>query len=93
MAGQKKGAKKAEKKAGKLQDSKEDKPPAPEPGEEANVALQENIPEPEHNYIDKTEKNVNLKISAVADFANYSVDIREIFFRPTLMYESRTHTL
>lgn len=34
---------------------------------------------------------MNLKVSAVADFARYEVDLREIFFKPTRMYESRTH--
>ena len=42
--------------------------------------------------MDKTEKQVNLKVSCVADFARYEVETREIFFKPTRMYESRTHT-
>lgn len=55
------------------------------------MALEESVAEPNHNVVDKTDKNVNLKVSAVADFVRYEVDVREIFFKPTLMYTSRVH--
>jgi len=55
--------------------------------------LEEPLPEPDHAIIEKTEKAVKLKVTATADFARYDVETREIFFKPTLMYTSRTHTL
>lgn len=33
-----------------------------------------------------------MKVSAVSDYAKYEVDVKEIYFKPTLMYTSRTHT-
>ena len=73
-------------------DSKDDKPPPSLPGEEANKSLEEAVNEPDHTSIDKTEKNVQLKVSAVADYARYEVATKEIFFKSTLMYTSRVHT-
>ena len=92
-AGQnKKGAKKADKKQGKKDEKVDDKPPVPQPGEEANRPLQEPIPEPDHSIIDKTDKNYTLKINAVADYARYELSTKEIFFKNTLMYTSRTYS-
>ncbi|EGR28756.1 hypothetical protein IMG5_169530, partial [Ichthyophthirius multifiliis] len=91
----KKPGKKADKKPlKKLQEEsdKEDKPPAPLPGEIANIQFEEPIQEPECQIIEKTETNVTLKTSAISDYAKYEVDTREIFFKPTLIYTSRTHT-
>ncbi len=42
--------------------------------EEANIPFEETLPEPEFKFIDKTERSINLKLSAVADFARYEVD-------------------
>jgi len=55
------------------------------------MALEESVPEPEFKEIEKTEKNIPLKINAVSDFARYEVDTREIYFKPTLMYTTRIH--
>ena len=54
--------------------------------------MEEAVNEPDHTSIDKTEKNVQLKVSAVADYARYEVATKEIFFKSTLMYTSRVHT-
>jgi hydrocephalus-inducing protein len=70
---------------------KEERPPLPQPGERADIAYDEPILEPENTIVDKTEKNVILKASAVSDYAKYEVSSREIFFKPTLMYTSRSH--
>lgn len=84
----KKGAKKADKKNPKKPEEilKDEGPPPPKKGEEACIPYEEPIPEPEHTILDKTDKIVSLKVSAVSDFSRYEVDTREIFFKPTLMY-------
>lgn len=41
--------------------------------------------------IDKTDKAITLKSSAVADYARYDIDTKAINFLPTLMYTSRVH--
>lgn len=61
----------------------------------ANVSLQEPVPEPKYEVIGEEEpKEYILKVSATADLARYDEDIvqRHIFFKPTLMYTSRTHS-
>lgn len=89
-ASNKKGAKK-DNKAKKGEEPKEEKPPAPQPGERADIAFDEPVLEPENAIVEKTEKNVILKVSAVSDYAKYEVESREIFFKSTLMYTSRTY--
>lgn len=86
-AASKKAPKKDNKK--KVEEPKEEKPPAPLPGERADVAYNEPVLEPENVIVDKTEKNVTLKASAISDYAKYEISSREINFKPTLMYTSR----
>ena len=98
LAKQKPGAKKAapvekkkeEKKKQALE--KEDiAMPVIDPNEEANIPIEDPVVEPEHAIIDKTEKTLTLKTSAVADYARYEVESKEVFFKPTLMYTSRSY--
>lgn len=92
-AANKKGAKKDSKaKKGDEALGVFDKPPPPLAGERADVAYEDCVLEPENTIIDKTEKNISLKVSAISDFAKYEVDTKEILFKPTLMYTSRTHS-
>lgn len=86
----KKGAKKDNKNK-KVELPQEEKPPVPLPGERADIAFDEPVLEPENTIVDKTEKNVTLKVSVISDYAKYEVDSREIFFKQTLMYTSRNH--
>ena len=64
--------------------------PAMEHGEEANIPIEDQIPEPKFKEIDKTEKNITLKCLGVSDYASYECDINEIYFKATLMYTVRT---
>jgi hypothetical protein len=41
--------------------------------------------------VEKTEKNLSLKASAVSDYAKYEIQSRKIDFLPTMMYTSRVH--
>jgi len=59
--------------------------------EEPSVELIETIPEPEFEKVEGSEKSVPLKTSLVADYAKYQCEVREIEFRPTLMYASCTY--
>ena len=91
--GAKKDAKKPAPKGGKgVEKEPEDLPPRPDPNEEADMRLEEPIPEPEHQLIEKTEKNLTLKANAVSDYVKYDCETREIFFAPTLMFTSRIFT-
>lgn len=89
---QKKGSKKESKKAAKKEEGKEeDKAPLPSPGEEANMALEEPVKEPEYKEVEKTEKSTVLRVSAVSDYVRYEANTREVYFKPTTMYSSRVH--
>eukprot|EP00825_Cyclidium_porcatum_P002075 TRINITY_DN1095_c0_g1_i4.p1 TRINITY_DN1095_c0_g1~~TRINITY_DN1095_c0_g1_i4.p1 ORF type:complete len:1802 (-),score=468.45 TRINITY_DN1095_c0_g1_i4:3309-8714(-) len=89
----KKGSKKEAKKQAKKEENKDDndKPPLPIPGEEANMALEEAIKEPEFKEVEKTEKTTPLKVNAVSDYVRYEANTREVYFKPTTMYSSRVH--
>lgn len=63
----------------------------PPPGEEADIRIQEVVPEPENTVVDKSEKTITLKVSAVADYTRYDIESKAINFLPTLMYTSRVH--
>ena len=51
------------------------------------------VPEPNMREIENTAKSITLKTSAKADYAQYQVDTTEVFFKPTLMFTSRTYKL
>lgn len=55
--------------------------------------MTETISEPRYQEIDKTDKSIPLKIFAVADYAKYEIDTKEVFFRPTLMFTSRSYKI
>jgi hydrocephalus-inducing protein len=92
LAQNKKGAKKVDKKPTKGEERK-DAPPASDPNEDANIPLSDPIAEPESVPIEKTEKNVILRGTATSDFTRYEVENKSIYFKPTLMYTTRTHQL
>jgi hypothetical protein len=58
--------------------------------EEATEELVEVIPEPEHTVVEGSEKVIKLKASCVMDYASFECTTKEIGFKPTLMYASRT---
>ena len=65
--------------------------------EVANIQLQEPIPEPEYEILQEDpeeEKEYHLKATATCDLTRYDQDLvqKHIFFKPTLMYTSRTHS-
>ena len=57
--------------------------------EEANIDYEEIIPEPEVNIIDKSEKYLPIKLTVISDYAKYECNIKEIRFKPTVMYGTR----
>lgn len=61
--------------------------------EEANIAYEEVVAEPDHKSLEKTERSINLKISGVADYAKYEIDSKMVHFLPTMMFTQRTHVL
>ena len=95
LAKQKPGAKKIpEKKPDKKKvvekEKEEEQMPMIDANEEANIPIEDPVPEPENSLVDKTEKTLNLKTSAIADYTRYECETKEIFFKPTSMYTTRT---
>lgn len=71
------------------------KTPLPDPieidmSEEPSVQLIDVIHEPEHDTIDATPKSQSLRTSAIIDHASYECQLRQLDFKPTLMYATRT---
>ena len=65
--------------------------------EPANISLQEPVPEPQFEVIQEDpeeEKEYTLKATATCDLARYDQELvqKHIFFKPTLMFTSRTHS-
>ena len=48
------------------------------------------IDEPEFTKVEASDKNIVLKTSCIIDHVNYDCNIKEIDFKPTLMYASRS---
>jgi len=48
------------------------------------------IPEPEFDFVDPNTKIQNLKTSCIIDRASYDCAIKQMDFKPTLMYATRT---
>ena len=59
--------------------------------EEPTTELIEVIPEPEFTKVDGQDKNIVLKASCVIDYANYNCDVKQVDFKPTLMYASGSY--
>ena len=51
----------------------------------------ETDPEPAHSVVDESHRDLEVLISAVADFAKFECPVKEIRFKDTLMYQSRTY--
>lgn len=54
--------------------------------EEPNIEFHEQIPEPGHSTDEASKKVIELKGSVVVDYASYQCNVKEIVFKPTLMY-------
>lgn len=65
------GKKAAPKAAGKKEDGLGDELPPIDETEEATAELIDTIPEPEHEKIEGSERNVALKTTLVCDYAKY----------------------
>ena len=50
--------------------------PAMEHGEEANIPIEDQIPEPKYKEIEKSEKNISLKCIGMSDYINTSGDLK-----------------
>ena len=89
IAGVKKGQ---EKKKDEGKKKKEDeKPYQHKDNEEANIEIEDVVHEPGYTIIEKTEKYPSLKLYGTADYTRYQCNIKEVRFKPTMMYASRKH--
>ncbi|MGL4948660.1 MAG: hypothetical protein ACRC42_04790, partial [Mycoplasma sp.] len=60
-----------------------------QPAEEANIDIEEIVNEPQTTIVDKSEKYLPIKLTVVSDFAKYQCSIKEIRFKPTVMFGTR----
>lgn len=58
--------------------------------EEATVQLVDVIPEPDHEVVADTSKSQHLKTSCIIDRATYECAMKQMDFKPTLIYATRT---
>lgn len=65
---------------------------APVPVIPAKKKVVETEPEPPHSEVENSSREVELVVSAIADFAKYECPIREVNFRDTLMYQTRVYS-
>ena len=65
---------------------------APVPAIPAKKKVIETEPEPPHSDVENSSREVELIVSAIADFAKYECPIREVNFRETLMYQTRVYS-
>ena len=59
--------------------------------EEPTVEMIETIPEIEFDKVEGSDKHLPLKTTLVCDFARFDCQTKNIEFRPTLMYASRSY--
>lgn len=52
----------------------------------------ETDPEPAHSVVDDSHRDLEVLLSAVADFTKYSCPVKEVRFKDTLMYQSKAFT-
>ena len=88
-AAQKKGAVKKAPAPPKKRDDKKMEFEEDDEGE-ANIEVQETKKEPNYQEIDKTQRQVVLKATCVADLVKYACDYQEIRFASTLMFATRS---
>ena len=63
------------------------------PNEEANIEYEETYTEPAYTIIEKSEKYNLVKLTAVSDYVRFDCPTKEIRFKPTQMYASRTQKI
>ena len=89
-AAQKKGAVKKPPAAPKKREDRKAELDEEDPDGDASIEVQEVRREPNYQEVDKSQKQVTLKVSAVADFIKYACDYSEIRFASTLMFATRS---
>ena len=65
---------------------------APAPAIPAKKKVIETEPEPPHSDVENSNREIELVVSAISDFAKYECPIREVNFRDTLMYQTRVYS-
>lgn len=66
--------------------------PQPTPAVPAKKKVIETEPEPPHSDVENSGRDIELVVSAVADYAKYECPIREVNFKDTLMYQTRVYS-
>ena len=61
------------------------------PATPAKKKVEEVDPEPSHSIVEDSQRDLELFVSAVADFAKFSAPTTNIKFRDTFMYQTRSY--
>ena len=61
------------------------------PATPAKRKIEEVDPEPTHSTVEDSQRELELFVSAVADYAKYSTTTTNIKFRDTFMYQTRSY--
>ena len=77
------------KKKGAEDDIEEPEPIEVDMSEEANIELHEKVDPPAFTIEEGSEKSAELQASVTVDLASYECSVKEILFKPTLMFSSR----
>jgi len=59
--------------------------------EQPTEEIEEPIKEPEITIVENTQKDISLKCTAISDYPKYECATQHIFFKPTLMYQTRSY--
>lgn len=65
--------------------------PVKPPMTPAKRKIEEVDPEPAHSTVEDSQRELELFVSAVADYAKYSTTTTNIKFRDTFMYQTRSY--
>lgn len=63
--------------------------PQHNPADDEIVKVVEVYPEPPHQVLPGKWKDLQLKVNAVSDIIKYTMDVRDVEFSPTMMYQTR----
>lgn len=55
----------------------------------SSLEVIETDPEPAHTILEKSSREVELRLSAVIDYADFQVDVDSIQFKETLLFQTR----
>jgi hydrocephalus-inducing protein len=62
-----------------------------DPNEQPTEEIEESIKEPEVVIVENSQKDISVKCSATSDYPKYECTTNHVYFKPTLMYQTRSY--